>query len=96
MRRDDALAVLSAHQGEFARFNVKSLSIFGSVARNEAGPLSDLDLLVEFDGAATYDLYMGLKLYLEDLLGCRVDLVMDKALKRRMRPGVERDAVRVA
>jgi len=96
MRRDDALAVLRARRAEFGRFQVKSLSIFGSVARNEAGPLSDLDLLVEFDGAASYDLYMGLKLYLEDLLGCRIDLVMEKALKPRVRPSVERDLVRVA
>ena len=78
------------------RFHVKSLALFGSVARDEAGPESDLDLLLEFEGPATFDLYMGLKLFLEDLLGCRVDLVMSKALKPRMRPHVEREAVRVA
>jgi len=74
----------------------KSLALFGSVARDEAGPESDLDLLLEFEGPATFDLFMGLKLFLEDLLGCRVDLVMQKALKPRMRPMVEREAVRVA
>jgi predicted nucleotidyltransferase len=87
---------LRDHQAELPQFRVKSLSLFGSVARDEAGPQSDLDLLVEFDGHATYDLYIGLKLFLEDLLGCRVDLVMTKALKPRMRPSVEREAVRVA
>lgn len=96
MRRDDALAVLRAHSGDLAQFGVKSLALFGSVARDEAGPESDLDLLVEFEDAATFDRYMNLKLYLEDLLGSRVDLVMRKALRPRMVPVVEREAVRVA
>ncbi len=96
MRRDEALTVLGAHSAGLRRFHVKSLALFGSVARDEAGPQSDLDLLLEFEGPATFDLYMGLKFYLEDLLGCRVDLVMTKALKSRMRPQVEREALRVA
>lgn len=96
MRRDKALSVLRASQAQLGQFHVKSLALFGSVARDEAGPESDLDLLLEFDGPATFDLYMGLKLFLEDLLGCRVDLVMRKALKPRMLPYVEREAVRVA
>jgi predicted nucleotidyltransferase len=96
MKRDDALAVLRAHVGNLARFGVKSLALFGSVARDEAGPESDLDLLVEFEGRATFDNYMSLKLYLEDLLGSPVDLVMRKALRPRMVPAVEREAVRVA
>ena len=96
MRRDEALILLRAHKADLPRFHVKSLALFGSVARDEAGPESDLDLLLEFEGSATFDLYMGLKHFLEDLLGCRVDLVMSKALKPRMRPHVEREAVRVA
>lgn len=96
MRRDKTLALLRAHRADLARFHVKSLALFGSVARDEAGPESDLDLLLEFEGPGTFDLYMGLKLFLEDLLSCRVDLVMSKALKPRMRPYVEREAVRVA
>lgn len=96
MRRDKALSVLRASQGQLGQFHVKSLALFGSVARDEAGPESDLDLLLEFDGPATFDLYMGLKLFLEDLLDCRVDLVMRKAVKPRMLPYVEREAVRVA
>jgi predicted nucleotidyltransferase len=95
VRRDEALALLRAHQPDLERFRVKSLSVFGSVARDEAGPQSDLDLLVEFYDPATYDLYSGLKMFLEDLLGARVDLVTRKALKPRMRPYVEREAVRV-
>jgi len=96
MRRDEAIAVLRAHRTDLERFGIKSLALFGSVARDEAGPESDLDLLLEFEGGATYDRYMDLKLFLEDLLGCRVDLVMRKALKARLLPSVEREAVRVA
>ena len=48
MRRDDALRILAGHKDEIARYRVKSLAIFGSVARNEAKPDSDVDILVEF------------------------------------------------
>jgi predicted nucleotidyltransferase len=96
MERESALSTLRSHAGDLAPFRVKSLAVFGSVARDEAGPESDLDLLVEFDGKATFDTYMDLKLYLEDLLGDRVDLVMRTALRPRMVASVEQDAVRVA
>ena len=96
VRRNEALATLRAQREDLKRFGIKSLALFGSVARDEAGPESDLDLLLEFDGPATFDRYMGLKFYLEDLLGARVDLVMRKALTARLLLSVERDAVRVA
>jgi predicted nucleotidyltransferase len=96
MSRDKVLAVLRAHRTDLKRFGIKSLHLFGSVAKDEAGPESDLDLLLEFEGTATYDRYIGLKFYLEDLLGCHVDLVMRKALKPQMNLAVERQAVPVA
>jgi predicted nucleotidyltransferase len=96
MDRDEALARLRAHKEEIDRLGVRSLSLFGSVARNEATEDSDLDLLVDFEPPATYDRYIDLKLMLEDLLGCRVDLVTSRAVRPRMRPYIERDAVRVA
>jgi len=96
MNREEALACLRAHEAEIKGFGIKSLALFGSVARNEALPNSDLDLVVEFDGDPTYDRYIGLKILLEDLLRCQVDLVMASAIKPRMRPYIERDAVRVA
>jgi hypothetical protein len=70
--------------------------LFGSTARDEAGQESDLDLLVDFEVGPTFDSFMGLKFYLEDRLGKRVDLVTPNALKPRMRPIVEREAVDVA
>ena len=96
MNRDEILEILRAHRDELRkRFGVKSLAVFGSVARGEARPDSDVDILVEFEGRATFDRYMGLKFFLEDLLGRRVDLVTRKALKPRLRPYVEQEAIYV-
>lgn len=77
-------------------FGVRRIALFGSTARDEAGQESDLDLLVDFEVGPTFDSFMGLKFYLEDRLGKRVDLVTPNALKPRMRPIVEREAVDVA
>jgi predicted nucleotidyltransferase len=95
MKRDDVVKLLAEQRQKFARFGVKSLALFGSVARDEDQPGSDVDILVEFQGRATFDRYMEFKFFLEDLLGCRVDLVTSKALKPRMRPYVEREALYV-
>jgi uncharacterized protein len=79
-----------------ARFAVRDLAIFGSVARGEATGASDLDVLVDFTGPATFDGFMGLKLFLEDSLGVKVDLVTRAALKPRLRARIEAEARRVA
>jgi uncharacterized protein len=97
MTLDEVLRFLSSHRQQLEeRFGVSSLALFGSVARNEAGPDSDLDVLVEFRETPGLSQYMGLKFWLEDRLGRRVDLVMDKALKPWARPQVEAEAIRVA
>ena len=97
MRRADAIAMISAQRDDLARrFGVRSLSLFGSVARDEAGPDSDVDLVVEFDGPTTFDAHMGLVVFLEDLLGRNVDVVTAKGLRPRLRPLIDRDLVRVA
>jgi predicted nucleotidyltransferase len=93
----DARAVLEKEAETLRRrFAVRSLFLFGSAARGQAGPASDVDVLVEFNGPPTFDRYMDLKFHLEDLLGLRVDVVTPAALKPRMRPVVQREAVRVA
>jgi predicted nucleotidyltransferase len=79
-----------------ARFGVRDLAVFGSVARGSATEASDLDVLVDFVGPATFDGFMGLKLFLEDHLGVRVDLVTRAALKPRLRARIEAEARRVA
>jgi uncharacterized protein len=95
-QRDQVTAVLHENAAAIARFGVVSLSVFGSVARNEARLDSDIDMLVDFEGHATFDRYMGLKFYLEDLLGRKIDLVTRKALRSELRSSVELEAIRVA
>jgi hypothetical protein len=81
---------------DLERLGVTSLAVFGSVARDEARQDSDIDVLVEFGGAATLARYVELKALLEQRLGRPVDLVTRRGLRDRIRPSVEKDAVRVA
>lgn len=92
MKREELLKCIASHRKEIDAFGVKSLALFGSMARDEAQSSSDVDILVEFQGKATFDQYMELKIFLEDILGCPVDLVTRKALKPRVRPYVEQEA----
>ena len=96
MNRAAVLALLREHKPVLAqRFGVLRLALFGSMARDAARPDSDVDVLVAFDGPATAKRYFGVQFYLEDLLQRRVDLVTEKALRVRLRPYVERDAIAV-
>ena len=96
MTRNETLKLLQAHKARLARdFGVIDLALFGSAARDGAGPGSDIDILVAFDGPATSRRYFGVQFYLEDLLGQPVDLVTDKALRPELRPFVEREAIHV-
>ena len=96
MQPDDLISRIRQQQSILYSMGVKSLELFGSVVRGEARPDSDIDFLVEFEGPASFDRYMDVKLYLEDLTARRVDLVTRAALKPRMRPLIEREAIRVA
>jgi len=96
MRRDEAISILQGRRDELSsRYHVTSVALFGSTARDEAGPESDVDILVDFPGPPTFDQYMGLKIELEDLLGRRVDLVTRRGLRERIRPFIEKEAIRV-
>jgi predicted nucleotidyltransferase len=96
MTLDDVKRMVTKHEDEIRAFGVRGLWLFGSTARGEARPESDLDLLVEFEAPCSYGQYSGLRFFLEDLLGQTVDLVLADGLRPRVRPYVERDAVRVA
>lgn len=76
-------------------FKLKSLAIFGSVARNEATENSDIDILIDFVDKATFDNYMDLKFFLEELFDRSVDLVTQKSLKSAIRQQVLDEAVYV-
>ena len=96
MNRDLALKVLRACLPHLQnRYGVTRLGLFGSAARDEAGPESDVDILVAFDGPATSERYFGVQFHLEDALGRPVDLVTDKALRPELRSFVEEDMARV-
>lgn len=96
MKRDQLINILRPCEQTLKGFGIQSLSVFGSVARDEAHPGSDIDILVEFSEAPTFDRYMDLKFYLEDCLGQTVDLVSYKMLKPQIRQTIEREAIRVA
>ena len=96
MNRDQAISLLARSKPVLAeRYGVTKLALFGSTARGTARPDSDVDVLVAFDGAANSTRYFGVQFYLEDLLGCPVDLVTEKALRAELRPFIEREAVHV-
>ena len=96
VERDEVVRRVQVHRARLRELGVDSLSLFGSVARGEAQQDSDVDLLVRFHGAVTFDRFMDLKLFLEDLLGARIDLVTDKAIRPRLRAQVYGELLRVA
>jgi len=96
LRRDEALRIIAAHRDEIAGFGVASLLVFGSVARDEAGPQSDVNLLVEFAVPVGLFELVDLQMFLESLLGRRVDLLTPGALRARLREQVMRKAIRAA
>lgn len=94
--REDIILKIRAHSREMAAVGVRRLALFGSVARGEDSPDSDVDVLVAFDGQTTFDQYFDLKFWLEDMLGRPVDLVAEKALRPEMAPEVNREALHIA
>ena len=96
MKRQDALRILRDHREGLRRFRVGSLSIFGSVARDDATDASDIDVLVEFEEGQRVGLFTFIRLmhYLEDLLGAKVDLATPDALRPEMRDEVLGEAIR--
>ena len=96
MNRQYALEMLSRSKPELqSRFGVTRLALFGSFARNTATSGSDIDILVAFDGPATSNRYFGVQFYLEDLFGCPVDLVTEKALRPELSPYIEQERINV-
>jgi predicted nucleotidyltransferase len=97
MRRTDVLKVLIQHQGELrGKYDVKSLALFGSVARDEASSTSDVDLLVEFDRPVGLLHFVGTHQYIERLLKAdKVDLVLRRAVLPELRDEILAEAVDV-
>ena len=84
---DEILKRLEESVEAIKKFGAKRIGIFGSYARGEEKEESDLDVLVDFEGGKkTFDNYMDLKFFLEDLFGCKVDLVIREAIKPGLKP----------
>jgi len=96
MNRSQALKLLIESKPFLAaHYGVTELALFGSTVRETAKDTSDVDILVDFDGPATSARYFGVQCYLEDLFGCPVDLVTEKALRPELRPFIEKEVVHV-
>ena len=89
---EDVRSALAPHRPRLRALGVARLQVFGSVARGEAGPDSDVDLLVDLRSDLDLFDFIDVKLFLEDVLGCKVDLVEPDALKARVRERVLREA----
>ena len=97
MERNEVIRLLRLRDTELRdKYGVQSLSLFGSVARNEARPDSDVDLLVEFNRPVGLFGLIALQEYLEKLFGCKVDLGTPDSLRPGLKEEVLQEAVHVA
>jgi hypothetical protein len=76
-----------------ARYGAFNVRIFGSIARGEEGPGSDVDFLVEFEKGRSLMDHAGLVLELQELLGVKVDVATERSLKERIRHRVLKEAI---
>ena len=90
--REEILKILEENQNVIRGYGVRRLGLFGSCARGEYKEVSDLDFVVEFE-KKSFDGYMDLKLFLEELFGCQVDLVISETIKPRLRSLILGEAI---
>ena len=90
--REAVIQQLEDNRDKIRSFGVKRLGLFGSCARGEATQSSDLDFVVELENE-TFDDYMNLKEFLEELFHCPVDLVLIDAIKPRLRETILGEAI---
>jgi len=86
---------LLSHQNTLKEYGVKRLGLFGSYVKDTADPDSDIDLIVELE-ELSFDRYMGLRIFLEDLFEKKVDLVIADSIKPRLLPYIEKEVEYVA
>jgi predicted nucleotidyltransferase len=94
--REEVQSRLSEKRTELDALGVRGLQLFGSVARGEAGPSSDVDLLIDFEAPVGLFHFVRVQQRLEEILGCRVDLVMRESLRPQLRDRIFAEAVRAA
>lgn len=95
MNKRDVIKVLRRHESDLRARGIIHAALFGSIARGEAGPKSDIDILIELDPGLSLDIfaYAGLKRHVASLFRGRVDVVNKEALKPLLREPVSADAV---
>jgi predicted nucleotidyltransferase len=92
-KREQMLQVIREMRQELNdRFSVRRIGVFGSFARSDAGPYSDVDIIVELE-EPTFDHYMDLNFRLEELLGRSVALVLADTVKSRLKPIIDREVI---
>ncbi len=96
MGRDEVIRTLQEHMAEIRGYGVSRLAIFGSIARGEERPDSDVDILVEFSIPIGLFEFARTQRYLEQLLGRKVDLATPDALRTEMRANILKEAAYVA
>jgi predicted nucleotidyltransferase len=96
MKRDEVLALLRGYRAELEEYGVKSLAIFGSIARNEDTAQSDVDILVEFNRPVGLFEFVRVKNHLEKILHRPVDLVTPEGLKKQLKERILREAIHAA
>ena len=90
--REEILKILEKNQNVIRGYGVRRLGLFGYCARGECNEVSDLDFVVEFE-KKSFDAYMDLKLLLEKLFDCQVDLVISDSIKPRLRSLILGEAI---
>jgi predicted nucleotidyltransferase len=90
--REHIFAILRDHHADLHRLGVQRYGLFGSFVRNTPTDVSDVDVLVEFaPGQKTFDHFMSLAFFLEDVLGRPVDLVTPESLSPHIGPHILRE-----
>lgn len=90
--KDQVFDLLRAHQAQLKDFGVRRYGLFGSFVRNQSTPTSDIDILVEFDpGQKTFDNFMHLAFYLEEIFGRKIDLLTPESLSPHIGPAILRE-----
>jgi len=95
--QEDILSLIQSHQVDIRAFGVRKLGLFGSFVRGQQDESSDVDLLVEFEmGCKTFDAFIQLAFFLEELLGRHVELVTIESLSPHLGPHILKEVKYVA
>ena len=88
---NEIIEMLNNNMSNIEKFHISKMGLFGSFVRDEQNDASDIDILVEFeDGHETFDNYMDLKFFLEELFDRKVDVVVFDSIKPSLKPGIMR------